>query len=188
MKKKVETPLSSEVIESLRAGDQVLLSGIIYSARDAAHKRIIDALENGESLPFDIEGQTIYYAGPCPPKPGHMVGPYGPTTSGRMDKYTEKLIECGLKGMIGKGDRISSVVDRMKKHKAVYFAAIGGAGSLIAAKIKKQTLLAYEDLGAEALYELVVDEFPLLVAIDCLGNNLYESEPQKYRNRYDEAE
>ena len=186
MKKKVTTPLSSEVVESLKAGDQILLSGIIYSARDAAHKRMVEALEKDERLPVDLSGQIIYYAGPCPPKPGHTAGPYGPTTSGRMDKYTVKLIETGLKGMIGKGDRLNTVVECMKRHKAVYFAAIGGAGSLIAAKIHQQTLLAYEDLGAEALYELIVEDFPMVVAIDCWGNNLYETEPPKYANRYNE--
>lgn len=183
MYKKLTTPLDKNSIQNLKAGDRVLLSGIIYSARDAAHARMSDALEKGEKLPFEMAGQVIYYAGPCPAKPGEVAGPYGPTTSGRMDKYTPALLQQGLKGMIGKGERNQSVIDAIIDNKAVYFAAIGGIGALIATTIRKQEVVAYDDLGAEAIFRLLVEDFPLIVAIDSEGNNLYKTEPDKYKNR-----
>ncbi|MCL0034590.1 Fe-S-containing hydro-lyase [Dehalococcoidia bacterium] len=170
----IKLPLHAEVIEKLRAGDQVRINGIIYSARDAAHKRLVEALDRGEDLPFDIEGQTIYYMGPSPPRPGRVIGSAGPTTSGRMDAYAPRLMEVGLKGMIGKGSRSQEVKDAMRRYKAVYFAAIGGAGALIAKSIKKAEVVAYDDLGAEALRRLEVEDFPATVINDIYGGDLYE--------------
>jgi fumarate hydratase subunit beta len=187
MYKNVTTPLTDEYIKQLNAGDRVLLSGTIYTARDAAHKMMGEALKNGKDLPIDIRQQVIYYAGPCPAKPGAVAGPFGPTTSGRMDKYAPELIELGLKGMIGKGDRTPEVVEAMKKSNAVYFAAIGGLGAYISETIKSLEVVAYEELGAEALMKLTVIDFPLIVAIDSRGNNLYHTEPQKYRNKFMQA-
>lgn len=187
MEKRITTPLLDEDIKQLKAGDQVLLSGVIYSARDAAHKKMHDALEKGQPLPIDIRQQVIYYAGPCPARPGAVAGPFGPTTSGRMDKYAPELIGIGLKGMIGKGDRSEAVVEAMKEKNAVYFAAIGGLGAYIAATIEAQEVIAYEELGAEALMKLTVKDLPLIVAIDSKGNNLYHTEPQKYRDKFEEA-
>jgi fumarate hydratase subunit beta len=184
MYKKITTPLKDEDINQLKAGDRVLLSGVIYSARDAAHKRMHEALQKGQALPFDINQQVIYYAGPCPARPGAIAGPFGPTTSGRMDKYASLLIELGLKGMIGKGDRAYDVIDAMKEHNAVYFAAIGGIGAYIAATIESQEVIAYEELGAEAIIKLAVKDFPLIVAIDSRGVNIYQTEPQKYKNKF----
>lgn len=184
MYKKITTPLKDEDINQLKAGDRVLLSGVIYTARDAAHKRMHEALLRGEALPIDIKQQVIYYAGPCPAKPGMVAGPFGPTTSGRMDKYAPELIALGLKGMIGKGDRSAGVIEAMKKGNAVYFAAIGGIGAYIAATIKSQDTIAYEELGAEALIKLEVSDLPLVVAIDSRGNNLYLTEPLKYKDIY----
>ncbi len=184
MYKKVTTPLKEIELCDLKAGDRVLISGIIYAARDAAHKRLCDALDCGQDLPIDLKGQIIYYAGPCPPKPGHISGPFGPTTSGRMDKYTPRMLEQGLKGMIGKGERSKDVIEAMQNAKAVYFAAIGGAGALLATKIKQQKTIAYEDLGAEAITKLLVEDFPAIVAIDYIGNSLFETEPPKYENKY----
>lgn len=186
MEKKITTPLRDEDINQLKAGDRVLLSGVIYAARDAAHKRMHEALEKGQTLPIDIRNQVIYYAGPCPARPGAVAGPFGPTTSGRMDKYAPELIQLGLKGMIGKGDRSAAVVEAMKENNTVYFAAIGGLGAYIAATIESQEVIAYEDLGAEALIKLTVKELPLIVAIDSRGNNLYQTEPLKYRDKYSE--
>lgn len=184
MYKRITTPLLDEDINQLNAGDAVLLSGIIYAARDAAHKRMHEALQKGQALPFDIKQQIIYYAGPCPARPGAIAGPFGPTTSGRMDKYAPELIRLGLKGMIGKGDRSAEVISAMKENNAVYFAAIGGIGAFIAATIKSQEVIAYEDLGAEAIIKLRVEDFPLVVAIDSRGNNLYSTEPKKYKDIY----
>jgi fumarate hydratase subunit beta len=184
MDKRITTPLTDEDIRQLNAGDRVLLSGVIYTARDAAHKKMHEALQNGQGLPIDIHQQIIYYAGPCPARPGAVAGPFGPTTSGRMDKYAPELMELGLKGMIGKGDRGEAVVEAMKNSNAVYFAAIGGLGAYIAATIESQEVIAYEELGAEALMKLVVKDFPLIVAIDSRGNNLYHTEPQKYKNKF----
>ena len=184
MYKKITTPLKDEDINQLNAGDQVLLSGVIYAARDAAHKRMHEALQKGHPLPVDIRQQVIYYAGPCPARPGAVAGPFGPTTSGRMDKYAPELIKLGLKGMIGKGDRSDDVVCAMEDSNAVYFAAIGGIGAYIAATIESQEVIAYEELGAEALIKLKVKDFPLIVAIDSRGNNLYHTEPQKYKDMF----
>ncbi|MCL0082401.1 Fe-S-containing hydro-lyase [Dehalococcoidia bacterium] len=170
----IRLPLHAEVIEKLRAGDQVLMSGTVYSARDAAHKRLVEALDRGEKLPFEIEGQTIYYMGPSPARPGRVIGSAGPTTSGRMDVYAPRLMEVGLKGMIGKGSRSQEVKDAMRRYKAVYFAAIGGAGALIAKSIKKAEVVAYDDLGAEALRRLEVEDFPATVINDIYGDDLYE--------------
>jgi fumarate hydratase subunit beta len=181
MAKKVRLPLSEETLKGLRAGDDVLLSGVMYVGRDAAHKRMIEALERGESLPFDIKGQTIYFMGPTPPRPGKPIGSAGPTTSGRMDSYSPRLIAEGLKGMIGKGMRSSAVKDAMKQYKAVYFGAIGGAGALAFRSIKKAEVVAYEELGAEALRRLEVEDFPVTVVNDTYGGDLYEEGKAKYR-------
>lgn len=174
MQNKIKLPLNNQSVENLRVGDSVLLTGYIYTARDAAHKRLCELLKRGEKLPFDIKDQTIYYVGPSPAKPGYVIGPAGPTTSYRMDAYTLPLLEEGLKGMIGKGMRSSEVIEGMKKHKAVYFGAIGGAAALISKTIKSKELVCYEDLGAEAIEKLYVEDFPAIVIIDCFGNNLYD--------------
>lgn len=177
----LHTPLSPNQAESLRAGDRVLLSGEIYTGRDAAHKRLSGLLADGKPLPFDVSGQIIYYVGPTPAKPGFALGSAGPTTSSRMDIYTPALIAKGLKGMIGKGNRNRSVIESMQKHKAVYFVAIGGLGALMADKIRKAEIVAYPELGTEAIRKLEVAEFPLIVGIDSVGNNLYETEPLKFK-------
>lgn len=179
--KRITTPLTDEVVRSLKAGDSVLISGTILSARDAAHKAMTEALARGEELPTDFTNQVVYYLGPTPAKPGKAIGSAGPTTSGRMDAYTPTMIKHGLKGMIGKGYRSSEVVEAMKEYGVVYFVAIGGAGALIAKTIKSQRILAYADLGAEALAELTVEDFPAFVAIDCEGNNFYEEGQKPYR-------
>jgi len=181
MVKKVTLPLTDETLKDLRAGDDVLLSGVMYVARDAAHKRMVEALEQGKPLPFDIKGQTIYFMGPSPAKPGQVIGSAGPTTSGRMDSYSPRLIAEGLKGMIGKGMRSPAVKDAMVKYKAVYFAAIGGAGALISRSIKKSEVIAYEELGAEAVHRLEVKDFPATVINDIYGGDLYEAGKAKYR-------
>ena len=171
----LETPLTREKARSLQAGDQVLLSGVIYTARDAAHKRLVALLDEGKALPVDLEDQVIYFAGPCPAPPGRVIGSAGPTTSGRMDAYSPRLIaDCSLRGMIGKGGRSQAVADAMRQYGAVYFAATGGAGALIARCIREAEVIAFEDLGPEALRRLVVKDFPLIVAIDARGGNLYE--------------
>lgn len=174
MEIKLTTPLTHDMVNSLKSGDRVLLSGEIYTARDSAHKRMIEALEKGEKLPMDIKNAVIYYAGPTPAKPGRVIGSCGPTTSYRMDSYAPKLIELGLTGMIGKGMRDENVIEAMKKYGAVYFGAIGGAGALIAECVKSAEIIAYEDLGTEAVRRLVVEDFPITVIIDKYGNNLYE--------------
>ncbi len=179
--KKITTPLDDTAVLDLKAGDSVLISGIIYTARDSAHKRMVDSIKKQESLPIDIKGQIIYYAGPAPAKPGYPIGPIGPTTSGRMDAFTPLMLEHGLKGMVGKGNRSKEVIEAMKKHKAVYFAAIGGAAALLAKRIKSAKVVAYEDLGAEAITELVVDELPVVVVNDAFGNDLYEEGLKRYR-------
>ena len=178
--KKISAPLTDSVVESLRAGDEVLITGTIYTGRDAAHKRMVELLSKGEQLPFDLKGQIIYYAGPTPTRPGEIVGAIGPTTSGRMDPYAPILIAHGLKGMIGKGQRTQPVLDAMKKHKAVYFAAVGGAGALIARAVKSNKTVAYEDLGPEAVRMLEVEDFPVIVAQDCHGGDLYVEGIKKY--------
>ena len=177
---RLKTPLSDADVEKLKAGDKVLLNGVIYTGRDAAHKRLYDLLMEGKPLPIDVKGQVIYYVGPAPAKPGQVIGSAGPTTSGRMDAYSPKLIEIGLKGMIGKGMRKKEVVEAMKKYKAVYFAATGGAGALLAKAIKKAQVVAYEELGPEAINRLEVENFPVIVVNDTKGNDLYEEGMRKY--------
>ncbi len=169
MKKVVNAPLTKEVAKELKVGECVLITGTIYTARDAAHKRMVEALERGEELPFDINNAVIYYAGPTPAKDGAPIGSVGPTTSYRMDAYAPKIIEKGLTGMIGKGERTEPVTDAMKKHCAVYFAAIGGAGAYLAKCVKAAEVVAYEDLGTEAVRKLTVENFPVIVSIDCNG-------------------
>ncbi len=181
MIKKVTLPLADETLKDLRAGDNVLLTGIMYTGRDAAHKRMIEALDQGKPLPFDIKGQTIYFMGPSPAKPGLVIGSAGPTTSGRMDAYSPRLIAEGLKGMIGKGMRSQAVKEAMKKYKAVYLSAIGGAGALISKSIKESEVIAYEDLGAEAIRRLEVEDFPATVVNDIYGGDLYQEGKAKYR-------
>jgi len=177
---RLKLPLTTEVVEKLRAGDKVFLSGVLYTSRDAAHKRLVEALDKGEKLPVDIAGQTIYYMGPAPAKPGQVIGSAGPTTSGRMDAYAPRLMAVGLKGMLGKGSRSQAVKDAMKKYKAVYFVATGGAGALIAQRIKKAEVVAYEDLGAEAIHKLEVEDLPAIVVNDAYGGDLYEEGRAKY--------
>jgi fumarate hydratase subunit beta len=177
----IKSPLDEETINKLKAGDQVFISGVIYTARDAAHKRLVEALDKGEKLPFDLTNQTVYYMGPSPAKPGQVIGSAGPTTSGRMDSYAPRLMAAGLKGMIGKGNRSPAVKDAIKKYKAVYFAAIGGAGALISKSIKQAEVIAYEDLGAEAIRRLEVENFPVTVINDIYGSDLYELGKAKYQ-------
>ena len=174
MAKKIQLPITDEDIKSLKAGDSVLLTGTIITGRDAAHKRLFELIEKGEALPVDVRGELIYYVGPAPAKPGYAVGPAGPTSSYRMDKFTPALLDLGMKGMIGKGARSQEVIDAIVRNKAVYFAAIGGAAALIAKSIKKEEILCYEDLGTEAVRRYTVEDFPCIVAIDCEGNNVYE--------------
>ncbi len=178
---KIQAPLNDEKVRELKAGDNVLINGIIYTGRDAAHKRLIELINSGKELPFEVKNQIIYYVGPAPAKPGYAVGPAGPTTSYRMDPYTPPLLKLGLKGMIGKGVRSKEVIDAMRTYGAVYFAAVGGAAALISKSIKKAEVVCYEDLGPEAIHKFYVEDFPAIVVIDSLGNNLYESEPQKYK-------
>ncbi|TCO70025.1 Fe-S-containing hydro-lyase [Marinisporobacter balticus] len=179
--KRMSTPLTQEKVKDLKAGDTVLITGTIYTGRDAAHKRLIDTLNKGEELPFDAKDAIIYYVGPSPAKPGKPIGSAGPTTSYRMDDLTVPLLEKGLTGMIGKGVRNQTVIDGMKKNNAIYFAAIGGAAALIADSIKEAEIIAYEDLGPEAVRKLTVEDFPAVVVIDSEGNNLYETERKKYQ-------
>ena len=176
----VKSPLDDETIANLRAGDQVFITGVIYVGRDAAHKRLIDTLDQGQPLPFDIKGQTIYYMGPAPAKPGQPIGSAGPTTSGRMDAYSPRLIAEGLKGMIGKGMRSPAVKEAMKKDKAVYLAAIGGAAAIISKSIKKSEVIAYEDLDAEAIRRLEVADFAAIVINDTYGGDLYQEGKARY--------
>ncbi len=170
---RIKTPLSDEDVERLKMRDRVLISGVIYTGRDAAHKRLIDLIDRGEELPFDIRGQIIYYVGPTPARPGKPIGSAGPTSSYRMDPYSPKLMETGLKGMIGKGMRSQEVIDAMRRFKAIYMAAVGGAAALIARRIKKSEIIAYEDLGPEAIRRLEVEDFPAIVVNDIWGNDLY---------------
>ncbi len=180
MEKRITLPLTEEIAKTLKAGDRVLLTGIIYTSRDAGHKRMCETLAKGEPLPIDPMNATIYYVGPTPAKPGTVIGSAGPTTSGRMDAYAPTMMSVGARGMIGKGARLPEVVDAMKKYTGVYFGAIGGAGALLAKCIKSAKLIAYEDLGAEALRELYVEDMPLMVIIDSEGNNLYELGREEY--------
>src|SRR3972149_3995022 len=179
--KKIILPLKDSDIENLKAGDRVLLSGVIYTARDAAHKRLIDLLDKGEKLPFDVKGEIIYYVGPTPAKPSFVIGSAGPTTSGSMDAYTPRLLSLGLKGTIGKGQRSPEVIEAMKKHKAIYMAAVGGAAAVIAKTIKKAEVVAYEDLGAEAIRRLTVEDFPAIVVNDIYGGDLFKLGVEKYK-------
>lgn len=178
---KMNTPLTKEKTAQLKAGDQILLSGVIYTARDQGHKRLVNMISNEENLPFDIKDQIIYYVGPAPAKPGEVIGSAGPTTSYRMDDLTIPLLEKGLKGMIGKGKRAQKVIDAIVKYQGVYFAAIGGAGALIANCITKSEVIAFDDLGSEALRRLEIKELPLTVVIDSKGNNLYAIAQKKYK-------
>ena len=183
MSVRIDLPLTDETIEKLRAGDHVLMTGTIYAARDAAHKRLIAALDKGETLPLDIRGQVIYYVGPTPPRPGRVIGSAGPTTAMRMDPYTPRLLEAGLKGAIGKGGRSAAVREALKKHRAVYFLAVGGTGALLSKTIKEVEVVAYEDLGTEALRCLEVEDFPAIVVNDVLGNDLLEMGKAQYQQR-----
>ncbi len=180
MEKHITLPLTKELAKTLKAGDKVYLTGTIYTSRDAGHKRMCEALERGETLPFDTTDATIYYVGPTPAKPGQVIGSAGPTTSGRMDAYAPTMMSVGARGMIGKGARLKEVIDAMKEHSGVYFGAIGGAGALLSKCIKSAEVIAYEDLGAEALRKLYVEDMPLVVIIDSYGNNLYEIGRQNY--------
>jgi fumarate hydratase subunit beta len=181
MSKKITLPFTDETLKDLRAGDSLLLTGVVYTARDAAHKRMLEALDQGKPLPFDIKGATIYYMGPTPARPGRIIGSAGPTTSGRMDAYAPRLIAEGLKAMIGKGSRSKAVKDAMLKYKAVYLGAIGGAGALLSGSIRKAEVIAYEDLDTEALRRLEVEDFPVTVINDIHGGNLYEEGKAKYQ-------
>ncbi len=178
--KKLTLPLTDEDIKGLKAGDSVLLSGTILTGRDAAHKRLYELVMENKPLPVDIKGELIYYVGPAPAKPGFAVGPAGPTSSYRMDKYAPTLLDLGLKGMIGKGARSKEVVDAIVRNNCVYFACVGGAAALIAKSIKSEEILCYEDLGTEAVRRYTVEDFPCIVAIDCFGNNAYEDGQKKY--------
>lgn len=181
MDKHITTPITEEVTADLHAGDYVYITGTIYVARDAAHKRMMEALERGEGLPIDIRASTIYYMGPSPAREGRPIGSAGPTTASRMDKYAPTLLDLGEKAMIGKGKRTPEVIEAMKRNKAVYFAAIGGAGALLSKCITRSETVCYEDLGAEAILKLEVENFPVIVVIDREGNNLYETAIQAYR-------
>lgn len=174
MAKKLSLPLTKEDIKDLKVGESVLLSGTMYTARDAAHKRFFDMVENGEQLPINIENETIYYVGPAPAKEGYVIGPCGPTSSYRMDKYTPMLLDMGLCAMIGKGERSDEVIDAIKRNKAVYFAAIGGAAALISKSVVKDEPVCFEDLGTESVHKYTVQDFPCIVAIDSIGNDVYK--------------
>lgn len=179
--RKIKTPLTDDIIETLHAGDMVLLSGEVYTARDVAHRRLYEALQKGEALPIDLQGAVIFYAAPTPTPKGKVIGSIGPTTSYRMDAFTPKLLEYGLKGMIGKGNRAPEVIEAIKKYKAVYFGAIGGIAALTAKCVKKAELIAYEDLGPEAIRRLTVKELPVIVINDTAGHDLYAEEKNKWR-------
>ena len=170
----MSAPFTPEMNKSLNAGDSILLSGTIYTGRDAAHKRMIELLDEGKPLPFDVSGQAIYYTGPCPAPPGRVIGSVGPTTSLRMDAYAPRLIREGLRVMIGKGKRSKEVIDAIRRYSGIYLAAIGGAGALMALHVEQVEMVAFEDLGPEAIYRLTVRDMPLVVAIDCEGNNIYD--------------
>ena len=181
MDKRITTPITEEITKDLKAGDYVYITGTIYVARDAAHKRMYEALQNGEALPFDIEGNVIYYMGPSPAREGRPIGSAGPTTASRMDKYTPALLELGMRGMIGKGRRTEAVRESMMKNQAVYFAAVGGAGALLSKSILQAEVIAYEDLGTEAIRKLEIKDFPVIVVMDCEGNNLYDMAIEQYK-------
>lgn len=179
-KRIIEAPVSDETIRSLKAGDMVYISGTIYTARDAAHKRLYEMLQNNEPMPFDFTGQIVYYAGPCPAKPGKPIGSVGPTTAGRMDAYSPLLIRHGLKAMIGKGSRNEEVVNAIKEYTGIFFAAIGGAAALMAQCVDSAEVIAFDDLGTEAIRKLRVTRLPVIVVVDCRGNNIYEVGRQQY--------
>lgn len=183
MEKHIQAPLLEEEIKDLKAGDYVYITGTLYTARDAAHRRMKEALEEGKELPFDLRGQVIYYMGPSPAREGRPIGSAGPTTASRMDKYAPQLLDLGLLGMVGKGKRTREVLDAVVKNKAVYFAAVGGAGALLSKRIVKAEVIAYEDLGTEAVRKLYVENFPVIVVADRFGNNLYETAIQEYRKQ-----
>ena len=185
MEKRITTPLTLEKTKDLHCGDNVLISGVIYTGRDAAHKRLCELLAEGKELPIDVTDAIIYYVGPAPAQPGQVIGSAGPTTSYRMDAYAPDLLNIGLKGMIGKGKRNEAVVDAMKANGAVYFGAIGGAGALLSQSVVKSEIVAYEDLGAEALRRLEVKDMPLTVVIDCYGENLYQTGVAEYLKQRD---
>ncbi|MDD7113141.1 MAG: Fe-S-containing hydro-lyase [Lachnospiraceae bacterium] len=180
MKKVIQVPLSKQDIDNLKAGDYVYLTGTIYTARDAAHKRMYDSMKKGEELPIKLNGNVLYYLGPSPAREGQVIGSAGPTTSSRMDKYTPDMLDAGLKGMVGKGKRSPEVIDAMKRNGAVYFAAVGGAGALLSKCIKEADVVAYEDLGTEAIRRLYIEELPVIVVIDKEGNNLYETASEEW--------
>lgn len=181
MERHINVPFDADIVKELKAGDYVYLTGTIYTARDAAHKRMYEALQNGETLPFDIEGNVIYYMGPSPAREGRPIGSAGPTTASRMDKYTPALLELGMRGMIGKGRRTEAVRESMMKNQAVYFAAVGGAGALLSKMILQAEVIAYEDLGTEAIRKLEIKDFPVIVVMDCEGNNLYDMAIEQYK-------
>lgn len=183
MDKHITTPITAEISKTLKAGDYVYLTGTIYVARDAAHKRMLEALERGEELPIDIKDSTIYYMGPSPAREGRPIGSAGPTTASRMDKYAPTLLDLGEKAMIGKGKRTQEVIDAIVRNQATYFAAIGGAGAILSKCITKSEIVCYEDLGAEAILKIDIENFPVIVVIDCEGNNLYETAIKKYAHQ-----
>jgi len=185
MDRTITPPLTDEVVESLHAGDRLLITGTIYTGRDAAHKRLVELVDKGEPRPVDLKGQIIYFVGPTPPKPGDVIGSAGPTTSGRMDAYSPKLLDLGLKGMIGKGLRNDAVKDALKRNKAVYLGATGGAGALLAQRIAAAKVVAYEDLGPEAIRELRVEDFPVVVIDDMYGGDLYVEGRKKFERKVD---
>ena len=178
--KDVMPPLSDADVEALSAGDRVRITGVLYTARDAAHGRLLPLIEAGDALPIDVRGQIIYYTGPSPARPGHVVGSVGPTTGGRMDRYTPRLLSLGLKGTIGKGHRSEAVKEALREHKAVYFGAIGGAGAVLSRYVKKLEIVAYEDLGTEAIRRIEVEDFPVIVINDCYGGDLYQDGMKEY--------
>jgi fumarate hydratase subunit beta len=179
--KRIRAPLGEDDIHSLRAGEQVLLSGVVYTARDAAHARLVEAVAAGQELPFPLAGQVLYYTGPCPAPPGRAVGSCGPTTSGRMDCYTPPLLARGLKGMIGKGERSAEVVEAIRRHRAVYLVTIGGAGAYLARCVRSAEVVAYPELGTEAVRRLEIEDLPCVVAIDAEGNDMFARERARYR-------
>lgn len=182
MDKKISAPIIDEIAKELKAGDYVYITGTIYTARDAAHKRMSEALEKGKELPIELENNIIYYMGPSPAREGRVIGSAGPTTASRMDKYTPNLLDLGLKAMIGKGKRSKEVIEAIKRNSCVYFAAVGGAGAILSKCIKKSEVVAYDDLGTEAIRKLYVEDFPVIVVIDSDGNNLYETAIKEYKN------
>jgi fumarate hydratase subunit beta len=185
---KLQTPLKDEDLENLKIGDQVLINGVVYTARDAAHKKLMETLKTGGELPFDLTGQIIYYVGPSPESPGRVIGSAGPTTAGRMDPYTPALLGRGLKGMIGKGQRSREVIKSLVDHRAVYFVAVGGAAALLAERITECRTIAYDDLGTEAIRQLVLVDFPVIVANDIYGKDLFSTGWKRYRRRIKKAE